>query len=177
MILSFFQLLLSLLLYQEHKFSESIEINPSNTQLSFSARHFGVLNVRGKFTDFKGSIVLNGSLVKKVFVEVNANTINTGNKNRDKSLKTDVFLNPEVYPTIRFESLENNSLNEIEGTLRIKDSSNIAVLAYEAERKGQSLILTGHCTIKRDEFDLDFGTMDDLVSNEVKIEVTIRLSP
>ncbi len=176
MIISFFQVLLALVLVEPYGSTKTYDINPSNTQLSFNAKHFGVINVRGKFTDFTGSIVLTGTLVSKVSVEVKANTINTGNKNRDKSLKTDVFLNPMAYPTIRFESFENESPNEIEGTLSIKDSSNMAILIYDSKQDGQSLILTGHCTIRRDDFDLDFGTMDSLVSNEVKIEVSIRLA-
>jgi len=175
MIISFFQVLLALVLVEPYGSTKTYDINPSNTQLSFNAKHFGVINVKGKFSDFKGSIVLSGTLVRKVSVEVKANTINTGNKNRDKSLKTDVFLNPEVYPNIIFESFNNESSSEIEGTLSIKNSSNMAILAYDAKQDGQYLILTGQCAIKRDDFDLDFGTMDSLVSNEVNIEVSIRL--
>ncbi|OEK03415.1 hypothetical protein BFP97_18665 [Roseivirga sp. 4D4] len=176
MITSFFQLLLALVLFQSSGSAKTYEINSFNTQISFSAKHFGVLNVRGKFTEFKGSIVINGDLVENVFVEINANTINTGNKNRDRSLKTDVFLNPEAYPIIRFQSTENKDKGEIKGILSIKDSSNIAILAYDTQREDKLLILSGDCSIKRDDFNLDFGTMDDLVSNEVKIEVSIRLT-
>ncbi|MBO3700239.1 YceI family protein [Fabibacter sp. E12] len=169
------QLILSLVLAHSQESAKTFDINSTNTEISFTAKHFGILNVSGEFTEFKGSIVLNGSLVKKVLVEINANTINTGNKNRDKSLKTDVFLNPEAYPVIRYESNDNKNPHTIEGTLSIKNSSNLALLIYETKQEGQSLVLSGNCTIKRDDFDLDFGTMNDLVSNEVRIEVSIKL--
>lgn len=172
---SFTKLLVTLTLVVPNGTTKIFDINPTNTEITFSAKHMSVLNVKGKFTDFKGTIVLDNDVVKSALVEINVNTINTGNKNRDKSLKTDVFLHPEAYPLIRFESKDNRSSSEINGTLTIKDTSNLAVVNYTTEFKNQFLILSGSYTLSREEFNLAFGSMNSLVSDKVKVQIKVSL--
>ncbi len=155
--------------------TKTSELNPSNSKIEFRAKHFGVLNVDGTFSKFKGTFTLEDNVVKDASMEIEVNSVSTGNENRDKSLKTDTFLYPEAYPKIKFKSNETTNSEVINGLLTIKNSSKIIAIPYTTNTKNDQLIVTAKYVLKRSDFDLEFGTMDDLVSNEIRINIELRL--
>jgi polyisoprenoid-binding protein YceI len=84
---------------------ETFQFDKSHTLVGFRIRHF-VSKVEGRFKDFDGVIVLDrqNPAASKVDVTIQAASIDTGNENRDKDLRSANFFDVEKYPTITFKS-------------------------------------------------------------------------
>lgn len=82
------------------------EIDSRHSQASFSIRHMMVSNVRGTISSIKGSANYDGKNVKELNVnaEMDVNSINTADADRDKHLKGPDFFDVAKYPTITFKS-------------------------------------------------------------------------
>ena len=85
--------------------AESYKIDPSHSEVGFTIRHM-VTNVRGRFNDFAGTIDMDPKTPQKGSVEFSIKTtsIDTGNADRDKHLRTADFFDVEKYPEITFKS-------------------------------------------------------------------------
>ena len=155
---------------------DQYEIDPTNTKIEFNAKHFGVINVRGHFSKFKGTLTFNNNQLQDVNIQINVNSISTGNNGRDKSLKNDTFLGASKYPYIHFRSNDDITLTNINGFLSVKNVSNIATISYSQSNNDGITILKGECLLKRTDYNLIFGSMNDLVSNEISISMELRLT-
>jgi polyisoprenoid-binding protein YceI len=84
---------------------ETFQFDKAHTLVGFRIRHF-VSKVEGRFKDFDGVIVLDrqNPAASKVDVTIQAASIDTGNENRDKDLRSANFFDVEKYPTITFKS-------------------------------------------------------------------------
>jgi polyisoprenoid-binding protein YceI len=85
--------------------AESYKIDPSHSEVGFTVRHM-VSNVRGRFNDFSGTVDMDPKAPQKGSVEFSVKTtsIDTGNADRDKHLRTADFFDVEKYPEITFKS-------------------------------------------------------------------------
>src|SRR6185436_14395157 len=80
-------------------------IDKGHSEVGFQIRHF-VTKVRGRFTDFSGTIVANSAKPEMSSVEftIKATSIDTDNENRDKDLRSNNFFDVEKFPEITFKS-------------------------------------------------------------------------
>lgn len=102
-------------------------LDKAHTNVRFSVSHLVVSDVDGSFTAFDGSM----SSTKPDFSDAainftaDVNSINTGNENRDKHLKSDDFFNAATFPQIKFVSKSfkplGNSKYSLTGDLTIRD--------------------------------------------------------
>ena len=85
--------------------ADTLAIDPNHSEVSFQIRHF-VTNVRGRFTDFAGTIVADKAKPEASQVEftVKAASIDTAQENRDKHLRSADFFDAEKFPEIAFKS-------------------------------------------------------------------------
>jgi polyisoprenoid-binding protein YceI len=76
-----------------------------HSDVGFQIRHL-VSKVRGRFTDYDGTIVVDKAKPEASSVELKIKTasIDTGNENRDKDLRSANFFEVEKYPEITFKS-------------------------------------------------------------------------
>ena len=84
------------------------QIDPAHSSVQFSIRHLMISSVRGAFSGVKGTIEydpadLNNS---KIEAEIDLNTINTFDQERDAHLRSADFFDVEKYPAMRFVSRE-----------------------------------------------------------------------
>ncbi|MFJ9178545.1 YceI family protein [Streptomyces sp. NPDC102360] len=87
-------------------------VDPAHTTLGFVARHAMVTNVKGSFSDFTGSLHLDGSDPAKstASFDVQMSSISTGNEDRDGHLKSADFFKIDEFPTMTFRSTSAESL-------------------------------------------------------------------
>jgi len=149
---------------QESRLSSTIQLNSGNTQIEFSAKHFGVLKVDGTFKNFSGQLEIKNGILKSGSLIIEVASITTDSKSRDRSLKTKDFLNPESFPHINLSFEKNTNPAVVRVTAYIKGVTRTLELHYEINKSNK---LKVSCTISRKNFDLDFGSMDDLVSDDV----------
>lgn len=151
---------------QESRLSSTIQLNSGNTQIEFSAKHLGVLNVDGTFNNFSGQLEIKNGILKSGSFIIEVASITTGSKSRDRSLKSKDFLNPESFPHINLRFEQNTNPSVVRVSTKIKGVTRTLQLRYEIDKSSK---LKVSCTISRKNFNLDFGSMDDLVSDLVLV--------
>ena len=102
------------------------KIDPAHTAAHFSVRHLMISNVRGEFTKVTGSAVIDPADPTKssVEVEIDANSVNTREPQRDDHLRSPDFFDVANHPTLTFRStrIEANGAEELKltGNLTIR---------------------------------------------------------
>jgi polyisoprenoid-binding protein YceI len=83
------------------------KVDADHSGVNFSIRHF-VSNVPGLFKDYDGTIVYDkdNPAASKVGFTVQAASIDTGNADRDKHLRSADFFEVEKFPTLTFTSTQ-----------------------------------------------------------------------
>jgi polyisoprenoid-binding protein YceI len=78
----------------------------AHSEVDFSILHMSLANVRGRFGNIGGSIVLNPADITKstVNVTIDVTTVDTGVSARDSDLKSDNFFDVAQFPTATFVS-------------------------------------------------------------------------
>jgi len=82
------------------------QLDPYHTQVEFSAKHLGMMTVRGHFTDVSTSASIDAEHPENssVTVTIQAASIKTNHEVRDNDLRSPSFLDVEHNPTITFQS-------------------------------------------------------------------------
>lgn len=87
-------------------------IDTAHSSLGFTARHAMVTNVKGGFTDFDGTLHLDGAdpTASTASFDVRMDSITTGSDERDAHLKSSDFFDIEQHPTMTFRSTKAEAL-------------------------------------------------------------------
>ncbi|MEU5654424.1 YceI family protein [Streptomyces sp. NPDC047737] len=81
------------------------EIEPSHTQIGFTARHIGMARIHGRFNTFAGAVRIADRMEDSAMhVVIDAASIDTNVQMRDDHLRSADFLDIERYPTLEFYS-------------------------------------------------------------------------
>src|SRR5215211_8012305 len=80
-------------------------IDPSHSSLGFAVRHLMVSKVRGRFSDWQGTIKIADDLAaSSVAISADAASIDTRDRQRDEHLRAGDFFDVATYPTVIFSS-------------------------------------------------------------------------
>jgi polyisoprenoid-binding protein YceI len=81
-------------------------IDPIHSEIAFKVRHMMIANVKGRFTIFDANIYTDGKDFQTADIDlwIDPNSINTGDENRDKHLKSSEFFDTENHKQIVFVS-------------------------------------------------------------------------
>lgn len=104
--LKFFAMSLLLLVTPAVASAATWTINPDHSSIQFQVRYMSVVNVKGSFDKFQGTVKLDEKNLAKssVNIAIESVSINTGVEKRDEHLRTDDFFDCPKYPNITFES-------------------------------------------------------------------------
>src|SRR5438876_6050520 len=85
--------------------ADTFVVDKAHSEALFQVRHL-VSRVTGRFDDFSGTINVDRANPSVSSVEINIKTtsIDTGNENRDKDLRSPNFFEVDKYPEISFKS-------------------------------------------------------------------------
>jgi polyisoprenoid-binding protein YceI len=165
----------------------SWHLDPYHTQVEFSARHLGMMTVRGHFADVSATADIDPEHPEAASVEITiqTNSIKTNHEVRDNDLRSSNFLEVDKYPTITFKStgVEPAGQDEwkLKGDLTIK--GNTRPVELEVHRYGEfnDPGMMGHrvayraeTKINRRDFGLSFNMLLDgrmVVSEEIHINI------
>jgi polyisoprenoid-binding protein YceI len=161
-------------------------LDRSHTQVGFVARHLMVSKVRGRFTDFEGTIIVaDDPSASSVEVTIQAASVNTNDENRDNHVRNNDFLSVEEFPTLSFRStkveLKPRGDWKVYGDLTVRGVTRPVVLDVEFEGViqdpwgNQRLGFTASGEIDRNDFGVSFNaaleTGGFVVSPKVKLEI------
>ncbi len=164
-------------------------LDVTHTRLGFVARHAMVTKVRGAFTGFAGTAVLDAEDPTRSHAEVTIQvaSVDTGNAQRDEHLRTNDFFDAATYPEIRFVSTKAESLGDdnyrLTGDLTIKDVTKSVAVDFEftglaADPWGnQRAGFEGRAVINRKDFGVNFNAALEaggvLVSEKITLEFDV----
>ena len=82
------------------------QIDPMHAQVEFSAKHFGMMTVRGHFQHITatGQIDPANPSASSIEVTIDVTSLTTNNPQRDNDLRGSYFLELEKYPSVTFKS-------------------------------------------------------------------------
>jgi polyisoprenoid-binding protein YceI len=94
--------------------ADTWDFDKAHSTIGFTAQHMLISHVAGKFEDYSGKVMFNGTDLTKGSVEVtiNVKSINTDNDRRDSHLQSSEFFDVEKYPTITFKSTKITTVDE-----------------------------------------------------------------
>jgi polyisoprenoid-binding protein YceI len=100
-------------------------IDPMHSEIQFKVRHLAISNVTGTIRKFQGSVISEGEDFGRAQVHVTMEpaSIDTNNTDRDGHLRSEIFLDTERYPLMRYEGILQKEGGEylLQGTLTIRD--------------------------------------------------------
>jgi polyisoprenoid-binding protein YceI len=95
-------------------------IDPTHAEVSFIARHLMVSKVRGKFTEFTGTVEVAEDIAQSVAnVTIKTASVSSGTADRDGHLRSADFFDSETYPEMTFVSTSFDG-STLVGDLTIK---------------------------------------------------------
>jgi polyisoprenoid-binding protein YceI len=166
------------------------QLDPMHTQVEFSAKHFGMMTVRGRFNDVgtKGTVNPDKPEETSIDVTIDVASLNTHNGQRDNDLRSSYFLELDKYPTITFHSTKIEPAGKdrytMTGDLTIKGITRpvtLQMMRYgeiNDARMGHRVAFTAEGEINRKDFGMEFDMLADnrlVVSHEIKVSVETEL--
>jgi polyisoprenoid-binding protein YceI len=109
-------------------------IEPAHSSAHFKVRHLMIANVRGEFSKISGTVKadLSNPGATSISAEIDVNSINTREPDRDKHLKSADFFDVEHYPTMKFESTKVEADGpegyKVTGNLTVRGTTHEVVL-------------------------------------------------
>ena len=170
--------------------AETWNIDPVHSNISFSARHMMISDVKGEFDKFSGTVTGTANDPNSVQIEATIDTasINTRSDKRDADLKGPNFLDVAKYPTMMFKSTkiepDGDGKWKVTGDLTLHGVTKPVVLEVIGpspeikvmgnERRGASATTT----INRQDFGISFNkTLDSggmVVGNDVPVSIDVE---
>jgi len=162
------------------------KFDPYHTQVEFSAKHLGMMTVRGHFAEVTatGEIDVEHPERSNIEATINTKSIRTHNETRDNDLRSSNFLEADKYPTIHFKSTKIEPVEKdryrLTGDLTIKGVTKPVALdvvklgEFNDPAMGHRVGYTGEGKINRKDFNMRFDAMLDgrfIVSDEIEVRI------
>lgn len=112
-------------------------LDPTHSEIGFKIKHLMITNVSGNFNKFEVKAETNGDDFSnaRVSADIEVESINTNNAQRDAHLKAADFFEVEKHPLITFRSTKIQKLDQetytLTGDLTIKQTTRPVKLALE----------------------------------------------
>ena len=165
------------------------ELDRSHTNVGFSARHLMVSKVRGRFTDFSGTIVVADKPEdSSVEVTIQAASVDTRDEQRDGHLRGADFFDVEEHPTLHFVSTKveqgKGDRWNVTGDLTIHGKTNPVLLGVDfngltTSPWGKAVIgFEASTNVDREDWGLTWNAALEaggvVVSKKIKIELDVE---
>jgi polyisoprenoid-binding protein YceI len=166
------------------------KIDTAHSLIEFAVKHMMVATVKGRFSTFDGTIVVDEQDPARSSVEVtiDAASIDTREPQRDNHLRSPDFLDVEKFPHITFRSTQVERIDDqrlrIHGNLTIRDVTRPVALEATFEGKARDpwgnerLGFTASTRFDRRDFGLQWNVPLEaggiLVGNEVRVNIEVE---
>jgi polyisoprenoid-binding protein YceI len=153
------------------------KIDPARSEIGFAVKSMGLITVRGVFREYGGSLtVRGGGAAGELTIE--AASLDTRNKRRDKHLRSPDFFDVERHPRIVFTATAVTARNggvTVTGDLGIGGARLPLELPVNVESAGSGAIrLEGMTTIPRAAAGLDWNLLG-MVARDAMLHADLTL--
>lgn len=138
--------------------------------VSFEVTHLGALTVEGHFAQIETEMTKVSAAEWRIKGEIDVSSIDTYNDSRDETLLTEQYLNVKEFPTIPFEARLFSAGKKVEVMIDLEIrgiQTQLIGELYEEEGK----LVSQQMTLDRGEIGLDFGLMDSLIGDEIRVVI------
>src|SRR5256884_8884737 len=147
------------------------KFDPYHTQVEFSAKHLGMMTVRGHFAEVIATGHIDPHHPDKTQVEATINTasIRTHNEARDNDLRSSNFLEIDKFPTMTFKSTKiehaGGDRYRVTGDLTLKGLTKSGTLSagkygeFKDAQMGHRIGQAAETQINREDFGGGFAMM------------------
>jgi polyisoprenoid-binding protein YceI len=163
------------------------QLDPYHTQVEFSAKHLGMMTVRGHFAEVSttADIDPDNPAAASVAATISTASIRTNNDVRDNDLRSSNFLEVDKHPTMTFQStrIEDAGLDKFRLTGDLTIKGNTRPVTLEVTRLGEfndpgmmghRIAYTAQTKINRRDFGLTFNMLLDgrlVVGEDININI------
>ena len=167
----------------------ALEIYRRHSEVAFQVRHL-LSKVRGRFSDFSGTIQYDEASPEnsRVDVSIQTRSIDTAEADRDKHLRSADFFDTDAYPTLTFASTSvkprGGNIYDVGGDLTIRGITRHVVLPATFLGTAQDpwgntkYVFEAELSLNRKDFGLSWNaaleTGGFLVGDEVKVTLSIQ---
>ncbi len=168
--------------------NQQFTLDKSHTTVAFLIDHVGFAKTLGYFSNVSGSFSYDSdtATVSDVNIIIETNSVQSGNKARDKHLRNKDFLNVKKHPEMVFTAekatVNNNGQAEIAGQLQLLGQSQPLTLTatlnksdkYPFAHKKLTLGVSARGSLDRSEFGMEYGVANGLVGDTVDLIIEIE---
>ena len=166
-------------------------IDPAHSHVEFAVRHMMITTVKGRFGVVHGGVRIDDADPSKgeAEIEIDADSIDTREAQRDAHLKSADFFDVEKFPKLTFKSSRISDVKgdnfKLHGDLTIHGVTRPVTLDVTAEGRGKDpwggerAGFTARTQIKRSDYGLTYNqaleTGGFLVGDDIKISLDVEL--
>ena len=167
--------------------------NRDHSEILFQVGYLGVSELTGRFTAFDANVEVEDKPLsfKALNIQIDVNSIETGNKMRDGHLKNSEFFDARQFPYIQFKSdkivLVKDNKYKAQGTLILKNVSRPATVEFTVTNSVkdtwgyENKFVKFESKLNRKDFNINWNkTLDNqkyLVSDEVTYRGVFQIQP
>ncbi|MDE6885690.1 MAG: YceI family protein [Helicobacteraceae bacterium] len=157
--------------------AKDYSVDTSHSLVEFKLKHLSISNVKGTFSKFSGYLSVDNNKLTALNGEVEIDSINTNNENRDAHIKDPDYFDAKKFPKATLK-LTNASSGEFEITIKgitKKVKLEVEVFGVSKNQAGKEVIglnLSGK--INRKDFDIAKGTPNAALGEEISISIDIE---
>jgi polyisoprenoid-binding protein YceI len=169
---------------------ETWTVDKGHSTANFKVRHF-TANVIGQFRAFDGTVSIDRANPAKSNVEftIQSTSIDTGNENRDKHLRSADFFETEKFPTISFKSTavaaKGKDAYDVTGDLTMHGVTKRVTLpvtfgGFMKTKNGEKAGFEVETTLDRKDYGIVWNRALDeggyMLSDDVKVTINLEMN-
>ena len=140
--------------------------------------NFSTTRANGTLSGLAGEVLFDKENINKSYMDVtvDASTIKTGNKTKDKHARNSKWFDVKTHPTISFTSQSVSKTNksyQVIGILSIKGISQKHTINFEIDKRNGENFLIGTTEVNRNKFNIEGNSFGFLVGDIVQIELRV----
>jgi polyisoprenoid-binding protein YceI len=168
-------------------------IDPNHSLIEFSAKHFDIAYVKGRFKGFSGKIDVNENDLTASTVELTIDATSLDSQAvqmREDLIKGEEMLEASKYPTITFKSTKIQARGathfDVTGDLTLRGITKSITIPVDfggmvTTRMGQRAGFSGTAEVNKSDFEVPFNREFEpgrqVVADIIKIELQIEAAP
>ncbi|HET9103808.1 MAG TPA: YceI family protein [Solirubrobacteraceae bacterium] len=152
------------------------QLDPQRSKIRFQVKLlWGLTTVSGEFTDYRGHLDLGAD--PSIELEIEAASLQTGNRRRDRHLRSKTFFGVEEYPHVRFVSDSVQPGPDgltVRGRLSARGHSVVLELEAEVRRRDGELEIEVSTGVDRRELGMTYSPLG-MIAPRSELFVNARL--
>lgn len=155
-------------------------LDPDNSRAEFAVKHFwGLVTVRGHFNEIAGELSIDPAGTVAGELRIDAASVDTGNKQRDKHLRSADFFGAEEHPQVVFKPSAvrrvDGSRLEMAGRLTIAGHEEPLTLSLDPSHSGAVMTLRATTVVDRRVFGMHWRPLG-IAHNDATLTVEAQLT-